>query len=307
MGERLPRYVIISPVRNEQRFIEKTLRAVAAQTVLPTRWLIVDDGSTDRTPELVARYARRYPFIKLIHHPQRPEVRNVKDRLAIAAEAKAFNFGLSRLEDDFDFIVKLDGDLSFNSDYFERLLIEFEKNPRLGLASGVARFPLKEGGFWLSWTPPDHVLGASKVFRKACFEAVGGIQEVLGWDTIDEAIAQLEGWETRSFEKIVLTHWRLMGSAAGALRGKYRHGVTHHYLGYKPMYMVARAVRRSIEPPYALGSAAMLAGYLSGFIKGKPKADPRVIKHLRAKQGMALRELPKKLLSSRGIGAYKIS
>ncbi|MCL5292851.1 MAG: glycosyltransferase family 2 protein [Actinobacteria bacterium] len=282
------------------------MRSVASQSILPEKWVIVDDGSTDRTAEIVKDYETRCDFITLVSRPQSSDEAKVKDRLVIAAPPRAFNYGLKYLKDErFDFIVKLDGDLSFDNDYFERLFKEFDKNPQLGMASGIARFPSKKG-FWTSWIPEDHALGASKIYRKECFQDIGGIEEVLGWDTIDELKAQLAGWDSKSFRDIVLTHWRLMGSSAGIIRGKVRHGFTNYYLGYHPVYMLARVARRSTEKPYIIGSLAMLWGYIKGYIWRYEQIEATDIKeYLRKQQLKALKILARNALIKHTLRDYR--
>ncbi len=287
-----PAYIIISPVRNEAEYIEKTLVSIASQTILPKKWLIVDDGSTDGTIEIVKDFADRYEFIELIHRPQDSDEGAVLDRIAKAAPPRTFNYGLNYLKDtSFDFIVKLDGDLSFGMDYFEQLFRKFEDNPRLGMASGLASFP-KGDNFWTPYIPKEHVLGCSKVYRRECFVDISGIVEVLGWDTIDEVKAQMHNWETQHFGDVNLIHWRLMGTRTGYIRGKLRHGFTNYYLGYHPLYMLARVVRRMAERPYIISGLLLGAGYLKGFLKKTQQfPDDQFRSYLRETQMRQLKKL----------------
>jgi biofilm PGA synthesis N-glycosyltransferase PgaC len=274
-------YVIISPIRNEERHIEKTLESVVSQTTKPKKWLIVDDGSTDRTADIIKRFikhASRYNdghnFIELIKRLQQADEVATLDRIAKAAPPRTFNFGLKHLYEtidgfDYDFIVKLDGDLSFDPDYFKRLIENFRFNPRLGIASGISSFPQGDK-FWTPSVPGEHVLGCSKMYRKECFADIGGLVEVLGWDTIDEIKAQMLGWQTRHFKDVPLIHWRMMGSRTGFVRGKIRHGFTNYYLGYHPLYMLARVLRRTTDRPYGISGVLLGMGYLKGWLT---KAD----------------------------------
>ncbi|MBE0447297.1 MAG: glycosyltransferase family 2 protein [Actinobacteria bacterium] len=296
----MPVYIIISPVRNEENYIEKTLLSVTSQTVLPKKWLIVDDGSTDRTAEIAEDYSVRYDFIELIRRPQSPDEIAVKDRIARAAPPRTFNYGLEHLKNEhFDFVVKLDGDLSFGSDYFERLFKEFEGNPRLGIASGLSSFP-RGSDLWTPFVPDEHVLGCTKVYRRECFMDIGGVVEVLGWDTIDEIKAQMHSWETRHFKDIKLIHWRLMGSANGFARGKMRHGFTNYYLGYHPVYMLARVARRMFDRPYIISGALLAVGYLRGYLgHAEQFPDDRFRAYLRETQVHQLKRLAHKITLSR--------
>lgn len=303
-GMKNTKYVIISPIRNEESYIEKTLESIMAQTIKPEKWLIVDDGSTDRTAEIVKRFIKsingrklkleqnpkyqsisRY-FIEYIKRPQGADETNTLDRIAEAAPPRTFNFGLRYLDEtadgsgshidscsgfvsgsnlDYNFIVKLDGDLSFDANYFKRLIVEFKANPGLGIASGISSFPQGDR-FWTPYVPTEHVLGCSKMYRKECFADIGGLAEVLGWDTIDEIKAQMLGWQTQHFKDIPLVHWRMMGSRTGLARGKIRHGFTNYYLGYHPLYMLARALRRTTDKPYGISGVLLAAGYLKGWL-----------------------------------------
>lgn len=292
MDNARPSYIIISPVRNEAKYIEKTLLSVATQTIQPKKWLIVDDGSTDKTIDIVTGFAKDHNFIELISRPQNDIEVSSLDRIAKAAPPKTFNYGLDYLNNEsFDFVVKLDGDLSFNSDYFAQLFIEFKKNPKLGIASGLASFP-RSGGFYTPYVPKEHVLGCSKVYRRECFLDIDGVEEVLGWDTIDEVKAQMRGWQTQHFSDIRLIHWRLMGTRAGYVRGKMRHGFTNYYLGYYPLYMLARVVKRMAERPYVIPGILLGMGYLRGYLlRAERFPDNEFRAYLRETQVRQLKKL----------------
>jgi glycosyltransferase involved in cell wall biosynthesis len=301
-------YVIISPIRNEEEHIEKTLTSVVLQTKKPKKWLIVDDGSTDKTAEIITRFIKqstgqhfgtnfsKHDFIEFIKRPQQINEQDVVDRIAKASPPRTFNFGLKYLNESFadlryDFLVKLDGDLSFGSDYFERLIERFESSPRLGIASGVSSFP-QPNGLWTPYVPENHTLGCSKIYRKLCFDGIDGLVEVLGWDTIDEIKAQMMGWETRNFRDIPLVHWRMMGSRTGFARGKIRHGYTNYYLGYHPLYMLARVVRRTADKPFGVSGVLMGIGYLKGWLTRSSRfPDKSFRKFLRQGQVRQLRSL----------------
>jgi poly-beta-1,6-N-acetyl-D-glucosamine synthase len=199
-------YVIVSPVKDEERHVELTLRSVCAQTVVPTRWVIVNDGSTDGTAEIVATYARQYPFIKVVDHPKGGS------RQPGGRVIKAFNYGRDAIDVPYDFIVKLDCDLSFEPDYFERLLANFRADDRLGIASGTYA-ELNAFGRWQPVRMPAyHAFGASKVLRRACFDEIDGFVEAKGWDTVDEIRAWSKGWRTGHFIDLPTRHHKPEGS-----------------------------------------------------------------------------------------------
>jgi len=274
MTERL---LLISPVRNEQAHIELVAEAVARQTRPPDLWVIVDDRSTDGTPGILAMLERRIDFLQVIDTAALPRIGPVKDRLATAAEARAFNLGLNSVDwRGFGHIAKLDGDTELPSDYFERLLGEFERDSRLGLAGGMYADPDPDGeGDWeLVRVPSErHVPGTLKCYSLACFEAIGGMQERLGWDTIDEVYARMNGFRTRSFEDLVARHHRPAASADGILRGRARYGqclyITHFTLTWVTLRAVFKTAR---QRPRGISGVALLYGYL----RSAARRDARV-------------------------------
>lgn len=261
-------YVVISPVRNEERFIERTIHSVVNQTVLPKQWIIVDDGSTDMTKKIVEKYAQLHPWIILVERKNRGF-----DKLG-AGVVEAFYEGLSHVNVDYDYLVKLDGDLSFEHDYFEYMLKKFECVPGMGMASGQSYVPLNGTLIWED-TPEDHVKGLLCMYKKECFQAIGGLLPSLGWDTVDEIRARMLGWRTRSFKEKRIIHYRPLGSKGGALKGHMRHGYIAYLIGNHPLYVGIRCLYRLSGKPFIIGSCAYLLGYLKGYFK---KADKVVTK-----------------------------
>ena len=190
---------------------------------------MVDDCSTDGTPEILARLAERIDFLR-VAKPRRAAVGSpVKDRLAMAAAPRTFNLGLSSVDwHSFTHIAKLDGDIELPPHYFELLLGEFERDPELGWPEACAPSPTRAArgdGWRVSRIPPEHhVLGSLKCYSLPCFQAIGGVQERLAWDTIDETYARMRGFRTRTFPALIALHHRPCGSADGTLRGRARHG-----------------------------------------------------------------------------------
>lgn len=253
--------LLISPVRNEADHIELVARAVAAQTRPPDRWIVVDDGSDDATAEILAALRPEIPFLEVIPGPA-PRRENGVDQLAEAAPPRAFNRGLESVDwRAFEYVGKLDGDVELPRDYFERLLRAFGADPALGIACGdlVER---SSAGLRRMRIPPHHVHGALKLYRRPCFEAIGGIEERLAWDTIDETSARMRGFVTRSFPDIVALHHRPWASAGGRLRGRARHGRCAYIAHYSAWWVLLRSFKLATVPPYVIGGAAFLLGFV---------------------------------------------
>jgi glycosyltransferase involved in cell wall biosynthesis len=266
----MTRYVIVSPVKNEERNIERTLRSVCEQTLLPGRWIVVDDSSTDRTAALAQDYAQRNQFITVIRKPATSETR-LGSRVV-----DAFNVGWRRLDaNSYDFIVKLDCDLSFDPDYFRRLLAEFASNPRLGIASGVY-LELDRRQQWQRVEMPDyHAFGACKVVRRQCFEDIGGFVSLPGWDTVDEIRARTRGWHTQHFGCLEVKHHKPEGSRAGVWKTNRMHGQIFFTTGGGPLLLMAKAARRATAAPYLLGAAALTYGYCAAAVSRMPRLVDR--------------------------------
>jgi biofilm PGA synthesis N-glycosyltransferase PgaC len=301
------RLLLISPVRNEAANIELVADAVASQTRPPDLWVIVDDGSTDRTPEILAQLAERIGFIRVLRTVKPPAQGAVKDRLATATEARSFNRGLNSVDwRSFTHIAKLDGDTELPPDYFERLLAEFERDPELGLAGGIYADPdpdaeaAPDGGAsagpgvnrasgagsdwrdgwedgWKVVKMPSeyHVAGTLKCYSRDCFQAIGGIWERLGWDTIDETYARMRGYRTRAFDELVVHHHRPRGSADGTLRGRARHGQCAYIVHFTLPWVALRAFKVGLERPRGLSGLAFLYGFLSSAVRRVPRVDDR--------------------------------
>jgi hypothetical protein len=270
-GKKLPRYALISPVRDEEAFIEATLRAVVAQTVRPVIWLIVSDNSRDRTDAIVQDYARRHAFIELVRLSEH-------EHRSFAAKVHAFNQGFGRIwHHDFDFIGNLDGDVTLPPDYYEHALHELRQNPRLGIAGGVI-YENVGGRYRKQDSSPLHTPGATQLFRRACLEAIGGYLPLKGGgeDSAADIMARMRGWETRSFESLFVYHHRRVGSGlGGALRVRYLAGITDYQLGKHPLFVLLKSLRRLAEPPPLLSSLCRLAGFCAASLRREPRLVPR--------------------------------
>jgi hypothetical protein len=271
---RLPTLLVISPVRNEVAHFERVARAMASQTCPPDTWVVVDDGSTDGTSELIDRLAEEIPFLVPVRTRKPQPTGRVKDRLARAGPPRAFNAGLRNVQmDRFTHISKLDGDMELPPNYFESLLEEFARDPRLGIAGGICKELI--GGRWrYSRIPPEHhVHGALKCYSLECFEAIGGVEERLGWDAIDQTYARMLGFRTRSFSDLVATHHRPSASADGTLRGRARHGEVAYVVQLTPLWVTLRAFKVGRTRPVGLSGAAFLYGYLRAAVQGRERVE----------------------------------
>jgi len=273
------RYVIITPARDEEPHIQKTILAVSQQTLRPVKWVIVDDGSSDRTGEIVDGSAKIYPWITTLHRSNRGF------RQAGGGVIAAFNEGYACLESvDWDFLVKLDADLSFPPDYFERCFAEFHKDPNLGIGGGGI-YHLENGSLRLEPSPAFHVRGATKIYKRECWEMLGGLVVAPGWDTIDEVKANMLGWSTRTFVDLQVSHYRFTGAADGAWKDSVKNGFANYVTGYHPFFMLFKCLRRLTSRPYVVGSLGLGWGFLKGYIRHAARVeDHALIKYTRNQQ-----------------------
>jgi glycosyltransferase involved in cell wall biosynthesis len=268
------RLLVISPVRNEAEHLERVARAVCAQTRRPDRWLLVDDHSTDGTAALISRFADQIPFALALRAPESPPLLDPRDRLASASAPRTFNFGLSQVDwRAFTHIAKLDGDMELPPDYFEQLLAEFVSDPGLGLGGGTWRQRVR-GKWKLERCPREHhVSGALKCYSRQCFEAIGGLQERLAWDTIDETRARMQGFRTRTFEHLVAVHHRPWGSADGTLRGRARYGTAAYIAHYPPYWIALRSLKVAAARPLGISALAFMYGYARAALVRTPQVE----------------------------------
>jgi len=266
------RLLLITPARDEAAHLERTVRAVQAQTRPPDLWLIVDDGSSDETPALLERLAAETPFLEVRGAPERT-VRPGGDGLAVAAEAVAFNEALAGVElGDFTHVGKLDADVELPPSYLADLLARFAAEPALGIAGGTLLE--RENGSWeAAKVPANHVRGALKLYSRECFEAIGGIQERLGWDTIDETYARMKGFETRSLPQPEARHHRPVATRGGTLRGRARHGQCAYILRYGFWWVALRSLKVARLHPRGLSGLAFLYGYLRAALRREARVE----------------------------------
>jgi poly-beta-1,6-N-acetyl-D-glucosamine synthase len=251
-----PNYVIISPVRDEEKHIQQTMDSVIGQSLRPLEWIIVDDGSTDGTGKILEEYCGRHDWIKVVRR------KNKGNRRAGGRVIQVFNDGYNVITDgSWDFIVKLDCDLSFKPDFFEMLLGEFMRDEQLGIASGVY-FEADRSGRWLEVEMPSyHAAGACKVVRRKCFEDISRFVVADGWDTVDEIKAMARGWKTRHFRHLQAKHHKIEGSGVGMIRTSLMHGRIYFLTGGSNLFFLFKFFDRVSSKPYVLSAFAMLWGY----------------------------------------------
>lgn len=272
----LPSYVLITPARNEEAFIELTIKSVVAQTVKPLKWVIVSDGSTDHTDEIVMKYAVVHPWIELVRMPERHERH-------FAGKALAVNLGYKRLmEMRYDVIGNLDADVSFEQDYFGFLMSKFAENPELGVGGTAFR----EGNLTYNYefVGLEHVSGMCQMFRRECFEAIGGYPAIRtgGIDLIAVLSARAKGWETRTFVEKSFVHHRSQGHALHTgLLERVHMGQKDYLLGNHPMWEVFRSLYQMQYKPYFIGGLLVIASYLWNWLRGVERSIPADLMALR--------------------------
>lgn len=289
MNTQSRRYLLVTPARNEAEFARRTLDSVVAQSVRPTKWVIIDDGSTDETPAILAEHAAKHPWIEVVTRRDRG-VRSVGPGVI-----EAFYAGLERADlDEFDYLCKLDLDLDLPPRYFETLMTRMEADPRLGTCSGKAWYPdPADGGLVMEAIGDEMSVGASKFFRTECFRQIGGFARQVMWDGIDCHRCRMLGWKVRSFrdEDLKFLHLRPMGSShKGILHGRARHGRGQYLMGSSPVFMLASCAYRLLKPPLVVGALAALWGYLAACVTRPHRTvDAGFQRFVRRYQWMALR------------------
>jgi glycosyltransferase involved in cell wall biosynthesis len=255
------KYILITVAWNEQDLIEKTIKSVINQTIIPQKWLIINDGSTDGTEKIIQKYLTGWPWITLISKPAHSDH-------GFASKANCFMLGYERTKPiDYEIIGNLDADISFDPDYIEFLLKKFEEDPELG----VAGTPFAENGkhYDYRFTSIEHVSGACQLFRKKCFEDIGGYLPINqgGIDWVAVTTARMRGWKTRTFTEKVCYHHRKIGTAdKSSLASMFHYGKKNYYLGYHPLWQIIRTGYQMSKKPYLIGGIYLWLGYVWGFL-----------------------------------------
>jgi glycosyltransferase involved in cell wall biosynthesis len=276
-------YLLVSPCRNEAQHMRRTIESVAAQTLPPALWVVVDDGSTDETPAILAEHARRLGFLRVVRRADRGH------RSVGPGVIEAFYSGLETVDlDDFEYLCKLDLDLVLPPRYFELLVADMEADPRLGTTSGKPYFHGADGSLVPETISDEVSVGASKFYRTRCFREIGGFVRQVMWDGIDCHRCRMLGWEAQSVdrEELRFLHLRPMGSSQrGLWAGRVRTGYGQYFMGTSPVYFLASAAFRLFKHPVLYGSAAMLWGYFSSAVRRVPRyEDPGFRRFLRRYQ-----------------------
>jgi len=284
------RYCLITPCRDEAKFARRTLDAVTSQSIPPTLWVLVDDGSSDETPQIIREYAERFPYIRLIQRPDRGE------RVLGSGVIDAFYCGYdSNINPDhFDYLCKFDLDLDIPPRYFENLMERMETNPRIGTCSGKpwylkkslrerrdpsqrTKFPIsRHDGYVSEMCGDENSVGMIKFYRTLCFKQIGGFVRYLMWDGIDGHRCRMMGWIAESYSdpELRFEHLRPMGTShKNWWTGRMRHGIGQYYMGTSPLYMLGSATFRMTRPPYVIGGIAMLWGYLKSALTRAPRYE----------------------------------
>jgi glycosyltransferase involved in cell wall biosynthesis len=299
----LPTYVLITPARNEEAFIEKTIESMIHQTVPPAKWVIVDDGSLDKTAEIVSRYLPQYPWIELVQMPQR------RDR-SFAAKVGAFNAGYEKVKDlNYEIIGNLDGDISFDNDYFEFLAGKFSADPTLGVAGTV----FSEEGYSSakdSFEGSKHVAGQCQLFRKRCWEEIGGYvpHRAGGIDWMAVITARMKGWKTESFREKSFFHYRHLGTAErSVVASLFSYGEKDYYMGGHPLWELFRVAYKLTRQPLIIGGTALGAGYCWAFIRRTPRPVSHELMAFHRKEQMAkLKAILKSLVTFKRVDNFNV-
>ncbi len=259
----------MTPCRDEANYARRTLDSVTQQTVPPSLWIIVDDGSKDATPQILREYAHRFPYIRVVTRSDRG------DRKLGGGVIDAFYSGYETINpDDFDYVCKLDLDLDLPRGYFEALMRRMEQEPRIGTASGKPYFTDGGGRSVSERCGDENSVGMVKFYRTECFKQIGGFVRELMWDGIDCHRCRMLGWIAVSWDDpaINFEHLRPMGTShKNWWTGRVRHGFGQYFMGTGPAYMLASAVSRVSHPPVVVGATAMLWGYLKAMLTRKPR------------------------------------
>ena len=266
------RYLLISPCRDEAQYLRRTLESVAAQLVLPALWVVVDDGSTDETPAILEKYARRLPYLRVVRRADRGS------RQVGPGVIAAFYAGLETVHlEDFEYVCKLDMDLDLPARYFELLMQRMENDPRIGTTSGKPWFVHPQSGALVPEVCGDEMsVGMTKFYRVACFNQIGGFVRQVMWDGIDCHRARMLGWiaESLDLEPLRFVHLRPQGaSQKGIWTGRLRKGFGQYFMGTSPLYYLAVVIYHLPAYPVFIGSVAMFWGYLRSWLKHLPRYD----------------------------------
>lgn len=297
-------YALITPARNEEKHIEVLIESVIHQTLLPVKWIIVNDGSSDGTASIVQKYLADHPWIELLDLPVH------RDR-SFAAKAYAVNAGVERLAGiSWDVVGNIDSDVSFDPDYCEFLIEKFEGDPTLGVAGTIFS---EDGGYSSgkdSFEGQNHVAGGCQLFRRKCFEEIGGYvpNKAGGVDWIAVTTARMKGWRTRSYREKSFYHYRKLGTAERSLLASaFSYGEKDYYLGNHPLWELVRVLYRSTKKPWLLGGASLGAGYFSAWVRQMKRPVSRELMRFHRKEEMLkLRAIAESLFRFQKVDNFEV-
>jgi poly-beta-1,6-N-acetyl-D-glucosamine synthase len=282
--------LIITPAKNEAEYIGTTIASMLAQTIHPSEWIIVDDGSTDATAEIAVTAARQHEWIRVLKRKSTEGRRVGTATVEALAEALAY----TRVP-DYDYLCIIDADLKFSPGYLAEILGEFANNPRLGIAAGQIFDVAPNGQLLRMRAAAEMTAGALKCWRRKCFTDIGGLVNNPGWDGIDSYAAMMHGWETRTFDRepAKVIHLRRMGSSDRSIfHGRLRRGRSSYFMGSHPLWMVASAAYHVSDRPYCLASIFTLAGYFQAMLSRYPQlTDVRLRRFIQTRQLRTLASL----------------
>ncbi len=281
------KYYIIIPAYNEEAFMSLTLQSLVEQTVLPTKIVVVNDNSTDKTPEIVSEFASKYPFITLVNK------KSDAIHLPGSKVIQAFHEGEKNIDDNYDIIVKVDADLIFPKNYFETIIKHFESDDRIGMAGGFCYIEKNENWVLENLTDKDHIRGAFKAYRKECFLQIGNLKPAMGWDTVDELLCKFHGWKVVTNQSLKVKHLKPTGANYNKI-ARYKQGEAFYTLGYGFLITSIASAKLAILKKKPL----LFFDYIKGFLKAKSAKKPLLVTTEQAKfiRSYRLKKMKEKLI-----------
>jgi biofilm PGA synthesis N-glycosyltransferase PgaC len=274
-------YVLISPVRNESKNVEGIIKSVCNQIILPQKWIIIDDGSTDGTRQILAQQTRAYDWIEVFHREVREDRALGNNIVAILEE------GLHKVEHlNWDYWGKVDADVAFGEQYFSSLFQSCEENSALGIVSGNNYLLSARGDYKIEWSTNEFPIGGARLYRRDCWRDIGGYAPRRFWDVIDVYTAQLRGWKTRSFSELPVYHARPVDARqSGQIQRRFNHGINSYEVGYDLLFYLLRSMRAIWdEKPFFIAGSTMIMGYIYALLSRAPIYDEELMNFIRHSQ-----------------------
>jgi len=281
------KYYIVIPAHNEEAFIALTLQSLVEQSILPSKIVVVDDNSTDKTSEIVNEFASKFPFISLVQKTS--EAIHLPGSKVI----QAFHKGFETLDENYDVIVKLDADLILPSNYFETIMGTFKSDPKVGMAGGFAY--IEKNGDWIleNLTDKDHIRGAFKAYRKECFLQIGNLKPAMGWDTVDELLCKFYGWKVVTNQSLKVKHLKSTGANYNKT-ARYKQGEAFYTLGYGFLITSIASAKLAMLKKKPM----LFFDYMKGFFKAKAEKKPLLVTAAQARfiRNYRLKKMKEKLI-----------